>query len=517
MGLELLESMDNLSHEDVWKSSLKVKPLAILTKKVKVGDKQVFIRNTTCFARLSLLSQREEDVDSAFVYELTPVPLSIFTDAGLMRKADKAAFGKQLKEGIIFKDEIDGQLQFVVDGGWLLHQVRPWTIGMTWEEVARMYTVYVCSNFGTNTLVVFDGYMTVPSTKDHEHSQRYEQVKCADITINPSFSTKVTKDKLLSNMSNKKQLLALIAHALEARGMSVQTAVEDADTLIVKSALEKDNLTTYDDEVTVVVAEDTDILVLLCHHCRSDNVYLKTAQGYLRIKDVRAQIDQHLLNILLFAYAWTGCDTTSTVFGKGKVTSMKNCMKLPSTTTSLFSNRDTGVDVIKAAGISIMTEMCGGGDDVTLGKLRYRAYNKQVLTGKLSPERLPPTKGAVEQHALRVHAQICDWIALVTQDVDPIGRGWELQEASNTLIPVMTNMQMAPDGLIKTVFCNCKFGERQCMSNICSCRKNGLKCISACGICEGKECCNSNVYSREMDNEGSESEFDTEEHDSDIN
>ena len=30
-----------------------------------------------------------------------------------------------------------------------------------------------------------------------------------------------------------------------------------------------------------------------------------------------------------------------------------------------------------------------------------------------------------------------------------------------------------------------------CGTNLCSCRSNGLKCVSACGDCKGSDCYNS--------------------------
>ena len=44
------------------------------------------------------------------------------------------------------------------------------------------------------------------------------------------------------------------------------------------------------------------------------------------------------------------------------------------------------------------------------------------------------------------------------------------------------------------VRCNCKQSSKnQCGSNLCSCRENGLSCVSACGGCCGIGYCNGNV------------------------
>ena len=39
--------------------------------------------------------------------------------------------------------------------------------------------------------------------------------------------------------------------------------------------------------------------------------------------------------------------------------------------------------------------------------------------------------------------------------------------------------------------CKCKLSSRNpCGTNACTCRKNGLKCVTACGDCRGNDCKN---------------------------
>ena len=58
-------------------------------------------------------------------------------------------------------------------------------------------------------------------------------------------------------------------------------------------------------------------------------------------------------------------------------------------------------------------------------------------------------------------------------------------------MPVITDLIPAPENLLKFVQCKCKLTSRNpCGTNTCSCRKNGLKCVSACGDCRGEGCYN---------------------------
>ena len=55
----------------------------------------------------------------------------------------------------------------------------------------------------------------------------------------------------------------------------------------------------------------------------------------------------------------------------------------------------------------------------------------------------------------------------------------------------MTDLEAAPENLLKFVRCKCKLTSRNpCGTNLCSCHKNGLKCVAACGDCRGEGCNN---------------------------
>ena len=54
----------------------------------------------------------------------------------------------------------------VIDGGWLLHNVR-WEANHTWKDIAESYHRFVKSMGSLRITVGFDGYGS--STKDHDH------------------------------------------------------------------------------------------------------------------------------------------------------------------------------------------------------------------------------------------------------------------------------------------------------------------------------------------------------------
>jgi hypothetical protein len=101
----------------------------------------------------------------------------------------------------------------------------------------------------------------------------------------------------------------------------------DADVLIVKTALDYCSV----DDVAVV-ADDTDIVVLMMYHWKPElnQLYFATEikEGkmaskrfnYWNLEDLCSA--EPLTQYLLFIHAWAGCDSTSAIHNKGLTTSL---------------------------------------------------------------------------------------------------------------------------------------------------------------------------------------------------
>ena len=70
------------------------------------------------------------------------------------------------------------------------------------------------------------------------------------------------------------------------------------------------------------------------------------------------------------------------------------------------------------------------------------------------------------------------WANLDNTIMEPTDWGWFLTN-DHTLAPRMTENQIAPPNLLKIICCNCK-ALPLCRHNTCSCKKNGMKCVTAC-------------------------------------
>ena len=90
------------------------------------------------FQRLLTVRERCDDVTSLFQYELCTYPAALFESSSLPLQPNKAILadylGKSMKEE---KRNPSGDVQYVIDGGALLHRV-PWRRGSTFESVSLL-------------------------------------------------------------------------------------------------------------------------------------------------------------------------------------------------------------------------------------------------------------------------------------------------------------------------------------------------------------------------------------------
>ena len=45
---------------------------------------------------------------------------------------------------------------------------------------------------------------------------------------------------------------------------------------------------------------------------------------------------------------------------------------------------------------------------------------------------------------------------------------------------ITTDREVAPENILKVIRCNCKETAKECETNRCCCRKNGLACATTC-------------------------------------
>ena len=458
---------------------------------VPFSDGYVQIDPQLLFQRLSFLatSGRYEDPQALFKYEMSSYPSALFDSSLLPRQANKSVLADAIWAQTESKQTARpvGDLHYVVDGGALIHRVI-WPHGVTYDAVCAMYVQYVQGRYG-NATIVFDGYQG-PSTKGCTH-QRRAPTSAPPVAFDSGMLISLKKKDFLSNQENKQRFINLLAEKLRIAGCTVFQAPGDADLLIVQTAVQVARTHT-----TVLVGDDTDLLVLLIYHGQMDASDLffipepkqrSKNRRVWNIKKTKSALGLGVCTHILFGHALLGSDTTSRIHGLGKPVALRK-LKTDEhfrNQASVFDKTAATTDEVMAAGERALVSMYNGKATESLDSLRYSRYCLKVATGNtcVQPESLPPTSAAARFHSLRVYHQVQQWKGT---DLPPQEWGWEMK--GGNLSPTRTNLPAAHASLLEIIRCNCK---TDCSTQRCSCRKNGLDCSAACGACKGVSCVNS--------------------------
>ncbi|MEW8547735.1 MAG: hypothetical protein AB2693_29860 [Candidatus Thiodiazotropha sp.] len=380
-----------------------------------------------------------------------------------------------------------------MDGGALLQRI-PWPRGSSYDNIYDLYLKYVTQKYGSRSVIVFDGYSEMPSTKDTAHIRRSKSQVGNTIKFSSDMTLDMKKDVFLANTQNKQKFISYLREKFSENGIRALHAEGDADLLIVKTAVES-----AEGDPTILIGEDTDLLILLCHYASLDanDIFfkpeqrrnMKTAARVWNIRETKLKLGSDLCKDLLFVHAILGCDTTSSVFGLGKGLALKKYLKDKNfrECAAVFSNDEhISVDEIIKYGERAMVILFGGKPEEKLDSLRLSIFYQKVAGSVkfIKPENLPPTSAATRYHSLRTYHQIQVWKGRN----DLLAEDWGWAVKGNRLLAVHTDRPPAPEKLLKVVRCKCK---ASCKTFRCTCRKHGLTCSQMCGECRGISCLNS--------------------------
>ena len=343
--------------------------------KVKVDGEPLDIKPDLLFQRLIIASQTEDiDGPALFSYELCSYPPALFDTSLLMRQANKPQFADALWNMLPDQEAtpLPDSVHYVLDGGALLHRI-PWPAGLTYHEICVLYQEYVTRKY-RNATVVFDGY-DEEGTKCSAHTRQNRGRAASSILFDASMQVALKKEVLLANSKNKQRFINLLGEYLESRGCRVLHAKGDANVLIAKTSVES----AYHQD-TILVGDDTDLLVLLCLHADLNAKELifspepKKCTKQRRVwnkKQVKLSLGQELCDNI-FLHALLGCDTTSRLYGIGKSASIKKFKSSQEfrQIAEVFAAKDMPKEAVIAAGENALKHIYGGESDDTLDQLR---------------------------------------------------------------------------------------------------------------------------------------------------
>ncbi|VDI23197.1 Hypothetical predicted protein [Mytilus galloprovincialis] len=473
---------------------------------IKVDNEEISVDPQLLFQRLvTTANTMFPDVSQVFKYELSAVPAALFEPSGLMRQAQKSTLADEIWNtgSCVFSDDLGTDVRHVIDGGSLIQRI-PWKKGATFAEICQLYIDHINNRYPI-PIIVFDGYGSGPTTKDHVHERRSKGVTGTHISFKDSTPFKSKKEIFLANGENKQNFINMLCNKMDNEGFISLQAAADADVLIASTAVRYASC-----YPTVVVGEDTDVLILLLFHAEENSKPLVFQSDKIRkskvwdIKKTKELLGNEIVDLLPFIHAITGCDTTSRLYGIGKKEGLKRLRENAffRELASVFLKQDATSDDVIQSGQSALVILYGGETGESLDQLRYRKFNHKVLTNSLScvhVQSLPPTSEAASQHCKRAYYQIQEWTNDSVHMLSPSDWGWVLQGTS--LCPIRTILPPAPDNLLHVIRCKCKSG---CDTRRCTCRKNGLDCSSACSECKGLNCSNCKVLEIHEDEDDSD-------------
>jgi hypothetical protein len=494
IGASIHVQINGKTYTDVsFKRSNQLINLQALYSNIKVNTENISVDPLTLFLRLAVIVEKkpEKEIEDYFYYELTSFPMSLFKD-GVMRSAQKHKLKDYLTESFTATPHVPTSVK-VVDGGALLWCCN-WNKGETFANIFDKYIKFL--NYLKVNVVVFDGYEQ--STKDTTRSKRGSITQAVEIhESNPCPSD---RSNFFSNYTNKKSFIRILEVKLRERGLTVYLCHSDADTTIVKVAL---NLS--ETGPVTVFADDTDILCLLLHHYKSvdpsNKMYLTSMirkqnrqRECYNIGEIIDNTAENIINNVLFAHAFTGCDTTSAIhnFGKTSIFRKLEAEDLCSAASTFYED-DKSPDEIGNASIRFFQLLHSS--TLHLQQIRKQKYEEMITSDRahIDPSVLPPSPRAAYYHGLRVYHQVRIWRSLIDRDIDPLDWGWKLKDG--VFSPIATDEKAGPEDILKVVRCGCKGS----CSNRCSCRKMGLHCTSTCATCRGIHCTNVEKIDEEND------------------
>ena len=305
-----------------------------LKKSITVGDRQVYDIEKIYSRMLVIGQKRCINLREVFMYELSPVPFSLFEQYGDMLSRTKSTLTHRLAQYIMNTDTPN---PVIVDGIALIYHVV-WPQNGTVQTLCESMVSCVADvNIVDDVYIVFDRYKT-GSIKEHERVRRSRghaapNHKLTLTTVLPA------RDIIMKNTLNKQQLAHLLCMCHVPPSVHMLGDVdnifdhEEADVSTVsyanKFAKECKN------EIQIL-ADDTDVFVLLMHwfhkHHPNSHVTLRKFDGQIIDINVSSEMLGDPCADLLAMHALTGCDNVSYPFGKGKVNGIKirktNCPSL---------------------------------------------------------------------------------------------------------------------------------------------------------------------------------------------
>ena len=331
-----------------------------MNKKIKtrVKGKDIILHaDRNLFARMILTAQsRTLDLRTVLAHPLGPMPWSMSTPDGSLRKTAKSALAHTLTNNVQYAESIPTPSACIVDGMSLLQKAK--ADHLTYLQLAEltMQSALRESVHCDRLDIVFDVYKRY-SIKTAERLRRGEEESISVRNITGGQTIHQWR-RFLSNSENKTCLIDFLVQVWTSSDFREKFINKEVfvtcGTLCYRltqdSANQVDELTSNHEEAdtrillhayhasrrgfksVVITADDTDILILALAKCATVQcrMYQKTGTAarrqFIDITKVASMQGIDMCSSLIGYHAFTGCDSVSAFCGKGKVKPQKLLM-----------------------------------------------------------------------------------------------------------------------------------------------------------------------------------------------
>ena len=465
------ESPETKFHNRMKKQNLKT--FSSFTKRDNGNQKHnkelVLKADRNLFGHMILVSQsRNLHIKDVLAHPLGPLPWSLSNPDGSLRKTNKAALARELEKSASAVEDIGNLSACIIDGMSLVQKLKG--DGKTFGEIAGSVLNFALHEGGKSTRidVVFDVYRKT-SIKNAERDNRGATSSTQWKNIAPGHNV-VQWRKLLSNPESKTALIKFIVdqwklpenlvklqekqlfvtcgetcYCLKKRDvkvvMELKCSHEEADTRMLLHAT---HASQNGYKTTVLVSEDTDVMVLCLGNCKKTNctMYLKCGSQnrtrYINISTLAELHGDDLCDALVGLHAFTGCDSVSAFAGRGKLGAFK-LLKGNRTYQEDFKSLGTSWDVsehLHRAMESFVCQMYAPSSDICdINDLRYLMFCTK--RGEMESSLLPPCRDCLQLHTQRANYQAAVWRQCLEGQPgipDPKGHGWKTDDKGMLLV-----------------------------------------------------------------------------------
>ncbi|XP_035674790.1 uncharacterized protein LOC118414705 [Branchiostoma floridae] len=511
--LEINKDTQQAQFHDTLKKA-KLHTFSELNKKVKFKaktTKEIILKaDMALFGQMIIIAEsRKLQLRDVLRHPLGPLPWSLATADGSLRKTTKSTLAKEVQKNVPAADNIPHPSACIIDGMALVQRLK--ADQKTFSEVADSLLDMILheGSHSSRIDVVFDVYRQ-ESIKSAERERRgsecgsefrniqpeHKVLQWRKFVLNPKNKTSLTrfvteewkKDKYRRKLHSK---VLYIACEEECHKISAKSAIpvrdlnsnqEEADTRII---LHVAHAARSGYNTVIVSSEDTDVFLLCLAFKQSipASIFVKCGTHsrikYVSITNAAQVWGQDICSSLLGMHAFTGCDSVSAFAGRGKLGALR----------LVKENRDFQ-EMFKLVGMDweLSNELFKKLEEFTchmyssrpgtsdVNELRYRLFCAK--RGSIDSVQLPPCADCLYNHAKRANYVAAIWKkSLESHPVipSPIGLGW-CKDGDQLVIDWMDG-EPAPTAVLELLSCSCS---KACKITKCSCLKNGLKCTDMC-------------------------------------